>query len=248
MDKRKAFNHYKSIWDTKKKIIAAVKQGLLSSDDYILFDETICKVQFFEIHIDDVQFSNPFLDMLWAPTKFAIDASVRGYVLKKGVDYKSLKLKEVHHPTQGGTQGGMQGGTQGGTEGPYQQVQGEVQGEGEEKEKGKEQEELTVSVQEFLDEWDKTPFKKVRSITVKRKKLIKARLKTFDMNELFEALKKQEYLKEESWFKLDYVIRSDETWEKILDNTFKFKDKSATQSGYQGSTYTETEYDEEDGF
>lgn len=236
MDKRKAFNHYKSIWETKKQILVAIEKGLLNNEDYAIFDQVICKIQFFELHIDDVKFSNPFLEMLWAPTKFAIEASIRGYVIKRGLDYKSLKLKEV------------EGGYQGGRPSPCQQVQGEVQGEGEEKGKGKEQEELTMSVQEFLDEWDKTPFKKVRSITVKRKKLIKARLKTFDMNELFEALKKQEYLKEESWFKLDYVIRSDETWEKILDNTFKFKDKSATQSGYKGSTYTETEYDEEDGF
>ncbi len=220
MSERKTFNHYKSFWEIKK---------LLSDKQYVEFDKMLCKVEFLELHIDDVEFKDATLSILWVSVKHSVKKCIDGYTTKKRFDYNSLKNNEVDAPCQGSandlnTMSLL----------PTQQEEGEE--EEKEKEQEKEQEE---GPQEFLSFWQKTPFTKVRSITEKRKKKIRERLKNFNCEDLFKELQSQSYLKDNSWFNIDYVIKSDENWEKVLNHTFKFtqKEKKTNEDFNQGLDY-----------
>ena len=65
-------------------------------------------------------------------------------------------------------------------------------------------------------------------------KHISLRLKNFsklEVEQFFQSLSESNYLFKESWFNLDYCVRSDDTFEKILNKKFAFKNNQSQGSG-----------------
>ena len=73
----------------------------------------------------------------------------------------------------------------------------------------------------FIKKWKETPFKQPRTFTAGRKSKLKTRLKNYKIDELFEKLKSQYNLSNQDWFDIDWILKNDENWEKILNEKFK---------------------------
>ena len=75
---RKAFNFYLSFYELMKLL------NEVQIADIIM---AICKVQFLEIHIDDIEFQDKMTQIVWVGVKHSIKASVDGYCSKMNIDY-----------------------------------------------------------------------------------------------------------------------------------------------------------------
>lgn len=73
MADRKAFNFYKSYWEQMK---------LLNDKQRVQLLDSICKVQFLEINIEDVSFSDKIVALVWAGVKHSVSTSLNGFVSK----------------------------------------------------------------------------------------------------------------------------------------------------------------------
>lgn len=83
---RKAFNFYLSFYELMKLLNEAQIADIIMA---------ICKVQFLEIHIDDIDFQDEKTQLVWVANKHAVKASVEGYCSKKNIDY-DLTLGKGH--------------------------------------------------------------------------------------------------------------------------------------------------------
>lgn len=72
---RKAFSFYRSHYEQMK---------LLNPTQISDITLAICEVQFLEVHIDDITFDDIMTQLVWTGIKHGVDASVKGYVNKKG--------------------------------------------------------------------------------------------------------------------------------------------------------------------
>lgn len=104
MNKRKAFNFYRSFYDVYKE---------LNEKQAKEFMDNLLAVEFLEKSIDEVVFKDKICSIVWSSIKHSIEAQIKGYAYKTGFSL------ENDTPIIGGTVA------------PYQQ--GEVQGEEEEK-------------------------------------------------------------------------------------------------------------------
>lgn len=114
MAERKAFNFYKSYWEQMKLLNNKQKLDLFNS---------ICMVQFLEVNISDIIFTDKITELVWTGIKHSVSTSLNGFISKnKGLgDGVTVPL------SKGGAQ-------QGEGEG---QVQGKEQVQEEEEEKKK---------------------------------------------------------------------------------------------------------------
>lgn len=103
MNKRKAFNFYRSFYDVYKE---------LNEKQAKEFMDNLLAVEFLEKSIDEVVFKDKICSIVWSSIKHSIDAQIKGYAHKTGLSL------ENDTPTVGGTVA------------PYQQ--GEEEGEGKE--------------------------------------------------------------------------------------------------------------------
>ncbi len=99
MDNRKAFNFYRSYWDQMK---------LLKDKQRIELFDAICKVQFLEINIVDVNFKDPILNLVWAGIKHSIETSLKGYISKQKGLNKEIEIPLPVPLNKGLTKGGAQ--------------------------------------------------------------------------------------------------------------------------------------------
>lgn len=79
----------------------------------------------------------------------------------------------------------------------------------------------TDKLETFLSLWKETSFSQIRTLSQTRKSKILKRLETFSCDEIFNALKNQESLKDQSWFDLDFLIKNDENCEKVVNEKYK---------------------------
>lgn len=89
----------------------------------------------------------------------------------------------------------------------------------------------------FIDRWNELTFRKVRSRTDALVGKIITRLSTRkeeDIEEFFNKLKMQTYLANENWFSLEYCVRNEETWDKIIRFAFDFKKPKLDQGSNNG--------------
>ena len=111
---RKQITFFKSYYDIAK---------LIRSDKARLeWYEVIMKIQFLEVHIDDVVIKNKELEILFISIKHSLRSSIDGYCARMGLAYKALFL--------GAYEGGSEGGYEGGSEQVEEEVQEEEEGEG----------------------------------------------------------------------------------------------------------------------
>ena len=88
---KKRFYFYKSYWDIYKEL-----NNLEDKNELI---EIINKVQFLEVHVDNVKPSNYQIKLIYSSIKHSLETSVRGYCSRLGIEYDS-------YPWQGGYEGG----------------------------------------------------------------------------------------------------------------------------------------------
>jgi len=86
---RKGFNFYKSYYDQMKLMTDKQKSLLLTA---------MCEVQFLEKNINDIDFKDPLLQIVWQGVKHSIDTSLKGYISRE----KSLG-RVVSVPLEGGS-------------------------------------------------------------------------------------------------------------------------------------------------
>jgi len=174
MNNRKSINFFQSYYDISKE---------LDDKPRLEWYDTIMKIQFLEIHIDDIEIKNKELKLLFISIKHSLKSSIEGYCHRKKLNYS-----ELFKPHNSGThEGGHQGASQGGHE------------QEEEQEKEKEKEEQTKKPNEFdvfIDALKKTvPHKSKVTKTKEGEKLFKA---IQDKNALFRLY--VEYQKEKQEF------------------------------------------------
>ena len=121
MNKRKAFNFYRSYYDVLKM--------LEKDSDKCAFIKAVCEKQFEGINPDFNKLS-PMVEFAYKSQKHALDASRQGFE-------DVSKRKKTATPSVGGGQAPSVGGSQGGSEAPSVQEQEEVQEQVKEKEKVK---------------------------------------------------------------------------------------------------------------
>jgi hypothetical protein len=91
---RKAFNFYSSHWEQIK---------LLNKKQQLELFNAICQVQFLEVNIDDINFKDNVLNIVWTGIKHSIQTSLNGYITKQ----KSLKNEIVPPLAKGLAKGGI---------------------------------------------------------------------------------------------------------------------------------------------
>lgn len=72
---RKAFSFYRSHYEQMKLLDPTQVSDIIMA---------ICKVQFLEENIEDISFTDKMTQLVWTGIKHGVDASVKGYVNKKG--------------------------------------------------------------------------------------------------------------------------------------------------------------------
>lgn len=72
--KRKSFNFYFSYWEQIK---------LLNNRQKVEILEAICKVQFLEVNIIDVSFTDQMTNLVWTGIKHSVNTSLEGYTNKQ---------------------------------------------------------------------------------------------------------------------------------------------------------------------
>jgi hypothetical protein len=77
----KAINYYYSFFEVSKE---------LNQKQFYEFNMAIYKVMFFEVHIDNITFSDAMLTILWKSVKHSVRASVEGYCGKKSIPYDDV--------------------------------------------------------------------------------------------------------------------------------------------------------------
>ena len=127
MGERKAFNFYRSYYETGK---------LLSDKDRLQFYDAIFERQFNGIEPKDLKGSAL---LAWTGQRYSIDAQVKGYEDKTGVKLQHIENHTTKHPAKGGIDGGCQ--------------EEKEKEEGEEKVKEKEQLVFPFQSEEFLNTW-----------------------------------------------------------------------------------------------
>ena len=103
MNKRKAFNFYRSFYDVYKE---------LNEKQAKEFIDNLLAVEFLEKSIDDVVFKDKICSIVWSSIKHSVEAQIKGYAHKTGLSL------ENNDPTVGGTVA------------PYQQGEGEGEEKG----------------------------------------------------------------------------------------------------------------------
>jgi len=86
---------------------------------------------------------------------------------------------------------------------------------------------------EIVSMWNGLEFKKVSKLNSERSRKVSARLRSFsreEVDELFESLRGQSYLKSKSWFGFDFVFRSDSNFEKVVDKWMSWELKESGNS------------------
>ena len=92
---RKAFNFYRSYWEQMK---------LLNKEQKYKMFNAICEVQFLETNINDINFKDKTLNIVWTGVKHGIESSLNGYITKQ----KSLNKEVVLPLSKGGAEGVLQ--------------------------------------------------------------------------------------------------------------------------------------------
>ncbi len=116
---RKAFSFYRSHYEQMK---------LMNKTQIADLVMAICEVQFLEIHPDDILFKDKVTELVWVGIKHGIEASVKGYVSKKGGISTPLARGSKNVST------------------PLEQGEEEEEGEGEEEEEEEEKGKGAISV------------------------------------------------------------------------------------------------------
>ena len=248
---RKGFTHYENLWEIKKQ---------LTPEQYIAFDKAICEVQFLEKHIDDIEFDDPVLNLLWTSIKHTLKASIEGYCNKVGIDYDSYFNPSSNKDTKGINQkknnpskdnnpnpskGGNDTPCEGSKNTPCQQEkeeekEKEIYKRGEYERGEKSINDFQTFVKVWNDYAEKYKLSKVKELTSKRKKKLKARLRenTNFLNDFEEALKQTEYssfLKGDTGWRMDFdwLIVNDTNYVKVIEGAYKDKDTSSEYSTYE---------------
>jgi len=81
MENKLSIKYYRSFYEISKE---------LNQKQFYEFNIAVCGVLFYEKHIDNIQFKDNLLQMLWISIKHSIKASINGYCSKKNIDYDSL--------------------------------------------------------------------------------------------------------------------------------------------------------------
>ena len=120
MEQRKSINFFASYYDIAK---------CLNDKARLEWYDTIMKIQFLEIHIDDIEIKSKDLKLLFVSIKHSLKSSIEGYCNRKKISYKAL----FSGAYGGGSQGAYGGGS--GEEEVQEEVQVQVQEEVQEEEK-----------------------------------------------------------------------------------------------------------------
>lgn len=78
---KKVINYYYSFFEVSKE---------LNKDQFYDFNMAIYKVMFFEVHIDDIEFDDTMLTILWKSVKHSLQASIKGFCDKKSIPYNEI--------------------------------------------------------------------------------------------------------------------------------------------------------------
>lgn len=78
---KKAINYYLSFYEVSKD---------LTEKQFYQFNMAIFKVMFFDEHIDNINFDDKVLSLLWKSIKHSVEASIKGYCDKKNIPYDDL--------------------------------------------------------------------------------------------------------------------------------------------------------------
>lgn len=81
MTDKKVINYYLSFYEVSKD---------LTEKQFYQFNMAIFKVMFFDEHIDNINFDDKILSLLWKSVKHSIEASIKGYCDKKSIPYNDL--------------------------------------------------------------------------------------------------------------------------------------------------------------
>lgn len=81
MEDKKVIKYYRSFYEISKE---------LSKDQYYKFNNAIFSVLFFEKHIENINFEDKILKLLWTSVKHSISGSIFGFCGKKNIDYDLL--------------------------------------------------------------------------------------------------------------------------------------------------------------
>ena len=81
MTDKKVINYYLSFYEVSKD---------LTEKQFYQFNMAIFKVMFFDEHIDNINFDDKILSLLWKSVKHSIEASIKGYCDKKNIPYDDL--------------------------------------------------------------------------------------------------------------------------------------------------------------
>jgi len=84
---KKAFPFYRSYYEQLQHLEDKQRANIVI---------TICKVHFFEQHIDDVVFEDKMLKLAWSGIKHSIKTSIDGYCSKMKIDYGETLTKGLH--------------------------------------------------------------------------------------------------------------------------------------------------------
>jgi len=88
---KKAFSFYRSYYEQLQH---------LNNEQISSIVMSICKVQFLELHIDDVKLNDKMTKLAWSGIKHSLQKSIDGYCSKMGIDYDTTLNKVLDKELQ----------------------------------------------------------------------------------------------------------------------------------------------------
>lgn len=85
---KKVINYYASFYEVAKQ---------LSVEQFYEFNMAIFDVMFFKKHIDDIEFDDAMVKILWDSVKHSAKSSVNGFCSKRGIPYDSV-FEDLSNP------------------------------------------------------------------------------------------------------------------------------------------------------
>ena len=214
---KKAFNFYRSYYDSL---------NMLNDKQYVEFSKALNSVMFFDAHIDNIQFKDKMLMILWASVKHSLRQSIDGFLSKNKIQYNQA----ISTPCQGGHQAPAQA--------PCQQGEGE----GEEQGKGKEEVEQAGATSALdYSSWPNLPSDQVMKDWLAHRKKLKASVSQTAITRLGKKLHKAR----EQGYTVDDCLGEciERAWKGFDVEWMKSSNKpSANISGIQRNGFENTDY------
>lgn len=215
---RKAFNFYRSYHEQLK---------LLNDKQRLQIYDAICSVQFLEVNINDISFTDKTCTLVWVGVKHSVKASLDGYL------YKTSDNKDIEPLAKGGGEAPWQ------QEKEKEKVQEEVQGKVKEKEKEKI---LLSQVDEStLNPKDKKYFQvaisfwelvksNLQELNISGSEVEKAKFKTW-INPI-RLLMENDGRTIEEFREIFRFLQQDEFWKEQIRSTAKLRKKNKEEITY----------------